>query len=127
MHRQLVCLGPAPIRLYVDDQPRDVAVGDITIFSGGSDVRCVVEQPSLALNVMSRNGTSEPRMQFLDLQAGVREALPHVKRRLFVVLAGTVQMATPTLTGTLTAFDALDCCDMAVQLQGVGRAAHIVA
>jgi len=126
IHRQFVCLGPVPIRLYVDGQPRDVRVGDLTVFSGGSQVRCEVDRPSLALNVMSRNGTPAPTVHLLELRAGVRESLPHLTRGLFVVLAGSVQGTTPAFTGELTQFDALDCRDTAVQLEGAGRAALIL-
>ena len=126
IHRQFVCLGPTPIRLYVEDQPRDVAVGDITLFSGGSQVRCEVEQPSLALNVMSRIGTPALSVQLLDLRAGGHVALPFVPRGLVVLLAGTAQLTTAAGAVELTRFDALDCHDTAVQLAGVGRAAFIV-
>jgi environmental stress-induced protein Ves len=76
IHRQFICLGPVRIRLYVDERPRDVPVGDITMFSGGSHVRCEIDRPSLALNVMSRIGTPAPSVQLLDLRTGVSEGLP---------------------------------------------------
>lgn len=126
MHRQLVCLGPAPIVLYVDERPRELAVGDVTEFSGGSHVRCEVDQPSLVLNVMSRVETSAPSVQLLELGAGAIETLPRVKRQLVVVLAGTVQITTPEVTGMLARCDATDCHDTAVQLEGAGRIALVV-
>src|SRR3954449_3947308 len=54
VHRHFVCLGPAPILLHVDEQSQAVPVGDCTTFLGGSHVRCELDQPALALNVMSR-------------------------------------------------------------------------
>ena len=125
LNRQFVCLGPVPIRLYVDGRPRDVQVGDLTAFSGGSQVRCEVDQPSLALNVISRIGTPPPNVQMVDLGAGPPQALPHMTRGLVVVLAGSAQLTTGEVTCELAQFDALDCRGRAVQLEGVGRAALI--
>lgn len=126
VHRQFVCLGPAPIRLYVDGQARDVPVGDVTAFSGGSHVRCEVNQPALALNVMSRIGAPIPNVRLVDLRAGARQALPHLTRGLFVILAGSVQVTTPEVACALAQFDALELRDVAVQLEGIGRAALIL-
>ena len=126
IHRQFVCLGPAPIVLSVDDRPRDVAVGDITTFSGDSNVRCQVDQPSLALNVMSRIGTPAPNVQLIELQAGVSETLRYARRGLLVVLTGTVQMTTPGASGTLARLDAMDFRGTGAQLEGLGRAVLVV-
>lgn len=124
-HRQFVGLGPAPVRLYVDGRVREVAAGEVTAFSGGSPVRGEVDQPSLALNVMSRAGTPTPAVQLVELRPGVRQSLPQLARGLVVVLTGSAQVTTPELKAELTPLDALDSHGTAVQLDGVGRAVLI--
>jgi environmental stress-induced protein Ves len=121
INRQLVCLGPGPLKLMVDDRPRDVAVGDVTDFSGDSDVWCEVDRPSLALNVMSPVGSPAPRVQVMELQPRVSEQLHHLRRGLVVVLTGSVETTTGDLTDELGRLDAVEFHDTTAELDGAGR------